>query len=85
MIKIEILDDDVVTRNFDKDGKSFSFREQEAFLHFPGEKYPSRFKISLGSDAAYRPGFYVLSSESFTVDRYGSLALRRSLKLLPED
>lgn len=82
MIKIEITSEEVNERKFEKDGKTFSFREQEAWLHFPGEKYPTRFKISLGSEAPFREGFYSLGASCYTVDKYGSLAFRRQLQLV---
>lgn len=83
MIKIEITDTDVKTRNFSKDGKDFVFREQQAWIHRDDEKYPVQFKLSLGEGSAYAPGFYSIAPGSFTVDRYNSLMLRRVLVLSP--
>lgn len=79
-MKIEISDTEVRTRNFTKDGKQLTFREQFAWLHSE-DKYPTQFKISLGDQEPYQPGLYTISPGSIYVDRYGSLAFKRVLSL----
>lgn len=80
-MKIEVVDTEVKTRSFrSKDGKDLTFREQMAWLH-QDEKYPASFRLSLGDQPALEPGFYVLGSGSFFVDRFGGLSLKRVLLL----
>lgn len=80
-MKIEIDSAEVVSRSFEKDGRSFTFREQHAWLHREDEKYPTSFRLSLGDFPAYAVGFYALAPGSFSVNKYGNLALNRQLVL----
>lgn len=81
MIEIEITSDEVSTREFTtKDGKSFSFREQAAWLH-NGDMYPHAFVLSLGRRPAFAPGRYRLGVRSYRISRYGGLELSRELEL----
>lgn len=80
-MKIEIDSAEVQTRSFEKDGRSFSFREQTAWLHREDEKYPASFRLSLGDGAPYPVGFYALAPGSFHVNKFGGLALNRVLVL----
>jgi len=61
-------------------GRSFIARSQAAILR--GSEEVKKFALPLSDGVvSYDPGEYELSSESFTVDAYGRLALARSLKL----
>lgn len=85
MIKIEVKDSAtrVVSGNSKKTGKSYEFHKQDAFAHLPGEPYPVRMEFSHESAKdALAPGMYLLTPESFYVDRYGKLTLGR-LKVVP--
>lgn len=59
-----------------KTGQAYSIREQEAWLSLNGEL--RRVNVRLGREqAAYPPGSYVLDESSFTVGKYGDLAIGR--------
>jgi len=66
-----------------KDGKAFSLRVQEAWLHSGGEI--RRIRLTLNREQeAYAPGFYVLDESSFGVNRWGDLEIRFvKLKVAP--
>ena len=84
-IVIEIDSTDVVTRQIvaKSTGQPLQFREQGAYLHRPGERYPHQFKLSLGDRPAYQPGRYHIAADSYEVGRFGELALARALVLVP--
>lgn len=72
-IRVEITDAQPTTVNYE----GGSFQKQEAFLHKPGQKYPTRFEVSPPKGKAlYQPGMYVLSGESiFIGGRYNQITL----------
>lgn len=85
-IVIEIFSSDFQTRTIrakEQGGRDFSFREQRAYLHKPGDPYPSPCQISLGDRPAFAPGRYTLAPASFSVGRFGSPELVRELVLVP--
>lgn len=87
MLKIEVsrgYTKEVTGTKGDNAGKQFKIPMVEAYAHLPGEKYPVKIDYSLQKgENAPNPGLYILGPESFYVDQYGALALRRSLHLLP--
>lgn len=81
-IKIEITSQEVRVRSgtSKKSGNQYSLREQEAYLHKPGQQYPHPIKITLDDNQpAYPVGVYELTPESFYPDRFGALAVRPRL------
>jgi len=85
MIKIEIDSDNIEVKHVTarRDGREYQIPEQNAFLHTPGQKYPTPFRLTLDKNQpAYRPGMYQLDLNSIGVDRFGSLTLFK-VKLLP--
>lgn len=85
-IVIEVCTADFQTRTIrakEAGGRDFMFREQRAYMHKPGDPYPSPCHISLGDRPPFAPGRYTLSPASFSVGRFGSPELVRELVLLP--
>ena len=84
-VVIEIDSPEVVTRQIvsKATGQPLQFREQGAYLHRPGERYPHQFKLSLGDRPAYQPGRYHITADSYQVGRFGELTLSRALVLVP--
>ena len=84
-VVIEIDSPEVATRQIiaKSSGQPLQFREQSAYLHVPGERYPHLFKVSLGDRPAYQPGRYHIAADSYQVGRFGELALARALVLVP--
>lgn len=80
MIRIEILSDEVFVTRALKEGRSFEFHKQEAFVHL-GQKYPVRCRVRVEPGKPYAPGIYTLASSSFWVDRYGELRMTPRLVL----
>lgn len=58
-------------------GGAYKIREQEAAFTVPGADWPKPFRLSLGEAEAYEPGQYTLAPESYHVNEYGALELRR--------
>jgi len=58
-----------------KDGKAFSLRVQEAWLHSGGEIRKLRLTLNREQEA-YPPGLYELDESSFGVNRWGDLEIR---------
>lgn len=85
-IVIEVCTADFQTRTIrakEAGGRDFMFREQRAYMHKPGDPYPSPCQISLGERPPFAPGRYTLSPASFSVGRFGSPELVRELVLVP--
>lgn len=83
-MRVEVVTDRISERRGDKDGKAWVIREQEAFLHQEGQKYPQRIVLSLGdSRPAFAAGMYTLAPENFYVGRYGQIEVKRHLELIP--
>lgn len=80
-MKIEIDNDEVKTRNFEKDGKSYTFFEQLAWAHLENEKYPTQFKLQLRDGNGCKIGFYSVGTGSFSINKFGNLELKRFLVL----
>ncbi|WP_428625420.1 single-stranded DNA-binding protein [Sedimenticola sp.] len=82
-LKIEIKSADVTTRPYQKDGKSYTFREQFGYVHLANEPYPTKMKISLTeAQQPYQPGSYTLDESCFYVGKYDQLSIGR-LRLVP--
>lgn len=83
-MKIEILENKSVEKTINgKDGKTYTFNEQEAYLHDQTNKYPKKFKISIASGSRpFDVGIYSIDPSSIYVDRYGSLCFARNIKLV---
>lgn len=65
--------------------KTFTFRNQVAYVALPGAKYPSLIYIPLRrNDEPYPAGKYIVSPESFRLDvQYGEPRLSFELVILP--
>lgn len=78
-IIIEIVSQDFKIRSgvSSRTNKNYSMREQIAFVHKKGERYPEKIKITLeDNQAPYPAGNYDLAPSSFYVDKYDSLCVR---------
>jgi Helix-destabilising protein. len=83
-VSVEIISNEVHQRSFQsKEGKTLSFREQDAYLHREGDRYPDRMRISLGERPAWPVGRYTISPSSLTVGRFGQLEFERQVNLVP--
>ncbi len=60
-----------VTRNGNE------LRYQIAYMWSPDVKYPTTYRIGLGSAPPYEPGKYLLGARSFRVSQFGNLELDR--------
>lgn len=79
-IVIEIQSTDVTTKSGKsaRTGKDYSIREQKGYAFFPGKPYPTEVRFALDDNSpAYAQGRYTLHPDSFTVDRFGGLAIGR--------
>lgn len=66
-----------------KDGTTYLFNEQEA-AYDDGSDFPARFKVPLADgQGPYPVGEYIVDPNGFTVNRYGSLELKRRYSLVP--
>lgn len=64
-----------------KAGKPYQLRVQQGFMHHAGEV--RKFNIILGRDQTpYAPGNYTIGADSFSVNDFGDLIIRR-LNLSP--
>lgn len=83
-MKIEICDTKVLERTVrGKDGKEYTFYNQEGFYHDGVSPYPVRCVVPVGGlSSAYPVGWYTLGDKSLYVDRYGNLALARRFVLV---
>jgi hypothetical protein len=82
MLKIEIEKADVNVKSgvSARNQKQYQIREQNAYVHIPGQKYPQPIKLVLADDQQpYAPGSYTLAPESFFVGRFGDLQCRPRL------
>lgn len=83
---IEIDSSEVKTRSgvSAKTGKDYSIREQVAYAHIPGNRYPQQIKLTLeDGQHPYPVGKYALDPSSFYVGRFDDLQLRVKLANLP--
>lgn len=79
-IVIEIQSTDVTTKSGTsaRTQKAYNIREQKGYAFFPGKPYPIEVRFSLEDNSpAYAQGRYTLHPDSFTVDRFGGLAIGR--------
>lgn len=83
-MKIEITDLEVFTRSIkSKDGKDYTFYTQKGWLH-NGHSYPVSVTIPVsGVTSGYNLGWYTLASDSFVVDRYENLFIKKRYTLIP--
>jgi len=82
---IEIQNPEVFERTVTskRDGKTYTFYQQEAWYHDGVSPYPSRCFVPVSSlSAGYRPGRYTLSGDALFVDRFGKLALANRFSLV---
>lgn len=84
MLKITIESADLKDKKGKKkDGSDFSLRLQEGWAWL-GRKHPERIELAIWEDQkGYDVGEYTLDAESFMVNRFGNLELKRSLRLAP--
>jgi hypothetical protein len=85
MFKIEVKSTEIRTHNgVSAKGRPWTMREQEAWCHFPNHPYPLLIKFSLKEGAQpYPVGFYSIATSSCEVNRYGNLAFKSELDLIP--
>lgn len=88
MFKIEISSTDIRTREVtsQKSGQKFTFVEQDAYVHVPGQPYPVRSRVTLprGQSNAYPVGMYRTSDNSVRVSPYGEITVKlNELQPLP--
>lgn len=76
MLKIEIHKGDLDSFSWtDKKGVQRTGYKQSGWVHFSDKPYPSEIKLRVDDPSkTYAPGLYTLSSKSFWIDKYGSLA-----------
>lgn len=85
MIRIDIDADPIAVRTGNKDGRTWTRREQRAYVHV-GFTRPSPFLLNLGDTTApYAPGSYTIDPASLKVGQYGDLQFGREIKLIPVD
>ena len=72
MMYIEVDSNDVKS---EQSSKGNELRSQFIYMWRNGEKYPTRFKIGLGSAPAFGVGKYLLGAESFRASRFGGLEI----------
>lgn len=85
-VVIEIVDGPVDERRIEAKepgGRALVFREQRAWMHVPGERYPFACKVSLWHRPAYPAGRYRFGPRSYQVGKFGSPELARDLDLQP--
>lgn len=83
---VEIDSTEIKTRSghSERSGKDYSIREQVAYAHIPGQRYPQMIKLSLEQgQMPYQVGKYQLDPGSFFVGRFGDLQIRVKLTNLP--
>lgn len=61
-----------------RDGRAYSIREQECWLHSNGEIRKVTVPLSREQEA-YKPGIYELDDQSFEVGRFGQLEIGRAV------
>lgn len=83
-MKVIIDSEKVETRTGEGARGRWEIRTQAAWVDL-GDKYPQRFRIRVGRDAAAYPvGEYAIDAAgSMFVNRYGSLVLAEELVLVP--
>lgn len=83
MIRIEIKDQTVSTRNGNTRGRDWTIRSQDAWAHTHSRNgnlnpYPEKISINLeDGQAPYAPGHYTLAPQSLYVGDFGRLSLGR--------
>lgn len=75
MIKVEIEKPAVKRSGTSAKGRPYEIKEQEAYFHLPGAKYPVKSTIRLGDDVpdqGYAPGMYDVDlGKSIEVETFG--------------
>jgi len=80
-VKIQIKSLDVDVRQVTSKGRTYNFRSQTGFLYVDEEV--RKFRVPLGdSQSPYAIGSYVIGEESFSVNEFGDLGIKR-LNLSP--
>lgn len=85
-MKVEITSTETKTISgvSSRTNKPYNLNKQKGYLHLEGQKYPSAFEFTLADNATpYPNGFYTVDESSFFIDRFGSLNVSGSLKLVP--
>jgi len=76
MLRIVVKHETIETKNGEKNGRKWEIREQSAYLETSDER--KRIAVQLKDGAApYKAGVYDVGEESFYVDQFGQLGLRR--------
>lgn len=81
--RVDVMSEKVYDRNIAKEGKSWSFREQDAYIHLVSQDgtpdpVPTKISISLeGTSAPYKVGTYELSLRSLVVSGFNRLTVAR--------
>lgn len=81
--RVDVMSEKVYDRNISKDGKSWNFREQDAYIHLVSsdgtpDPVPTKISISLeGQTAPYKVGTYELSLRSLIVSGFNRLQVSR--------
>lgn len=79
-IEIESTELQIKSGTSARTNKPYQIREQTAYVHIPGNKYPQPIKLTLEDDAQpYAPGKYQLGDNSFFVGRFNDLQMRPRL------
>jgi hypothetical protein len=80
-LRIKIDDPTVTTRDIAMaEGKTFTSRTQSGILYAGKFVYPC--KLRLEKDQVFAPGEYLVEDESFGIDEYDNIAIRKGgLKL----
>jgi hypothetical protein len=83
-MKISIEDQEVNEKTgTSSKGNPYRIREQTAYAHIPGNRYPVKITVPLeDNQPAYFEGEYVVDDASFFVGRFDALTLGR-LVLVP--
>ena len=86
-MRVEFSSNEVKSRTVrsSKDGKEYTFYNQEGWFHDGFSQYPSRCFVPVpDARSGYDPGWYRLAPGAVVVDRFGNLTLRRRFDLLSD-
>jgi len=81
-LRVEVKSAEVTVKSWQKADRKGEINEQTGWIDLPsGER--RRLVISIeNKNMPYQPGVYVISDDSFEVDRFGGLSIGR-LRLVP--
>lgn len=75
-VRIEVTNEVNEKNGIGKNGQPYRITEQVAYLHKPGERYPTKIKVRVPDNQprGYEPGDYELDlAQSLYVGRFGAL------------